>query len=61
VSGPLSLQAAVFYSWQLNVPRSVEPEEEGEPRVRPDKAQAVTANLTATYSLLLSWSGRLGP
>ncbi len=54
--GPLSLQADVFYSWQVNVPRSVEPEEEGEPRVRPDKAQAVTANLTATYSLL-EWLG----
>jgi len=54
--GPFSLQADVFYSWQLNVPRSVEPEEEGEPRVRPDKAQAVTANLTATYSLL-EWLG----
>ncbi len=52
VFGPVSLQADAFYSWQLNVPRSVEPEEEGEPRVRPDKAQTVTANLTATYSLL---------
>ncbi len=56
VFGPFSLQADAAYSWQLNVPRSVEPEEEGEPRVRPDKAQAVTANLTATYSLL-EWLG----
>jgi hypothetical protein len=56
VFGPLSLQADAFYSWQVNVPRSLEPEEEGGPRVRPDKAQAVTANLTATYSLL-EWLG----
>lgn len=32
--------------------RSIEPEEEGEARVRPDKTQSVTANLTATYSLI---------
>ncbi|MBI2160823.1 MAG: transporter [Candidatus Rokubacteria bacterium] len=48
--GPFSLQADAAYSWQVNVPRSIEAEEEGEPRVRPDKAQSVTANLTATYS-----------
>ncbi|MBI2218174.1 MAG: transporter [Candidatus Rokubacteria bacterium] len=48
--GPFSLQADAAYSWQVNAPRSVEPEEEGEPRVRPDKAQSVNANLTATYS-----------
>lgn len=48
--GPFSLQADVFYSWQLNRPRRIEPEEEGGEPVRPDKAQEVTANLTATYS-----------
>lgn len=47
--GPLSLQADLAYSWQLNRPRGVEPEEGGEP-VRPEKDQGLTANLTATYS-----------
>jgi hypothetical protein len=50
VFGPLSLQADAFYSWQVNRPRPMEPEEEGQESVRPDRAQGVTANLTATYS-----------
>ena len=50
--GPVSLQADVAYSWQVNTPRKIEAEEEGAPPVRPDKAQSVTANLTATYSLI---------
>src|SRR3990170_1841695 len=48
--GPFSLQADASYSWQLNRPRTIEAEEEDEPRVRPDRQQQVTANLTATYS-----------
>ena len=56
VFGPLSLQADVFYSWQLNRPRRIEPEEEGEEAVTPDKEQGVTANLTGTFSLL-GWLG----
>jgi hypothetical protein len=50
--GPFSLQADVAYRWQLNRPRPVEPEEEGEEAVRPHKEHGVTANLTATYSPL---------
>lgn len=48
--GPFSLQADAAYSWQLNRPRKIEPEMEGEEPVRPDKEQVVTANLAATYS-----------
>lgn len=48
--GPFSLQADAAYSWQLNRPRRIEPEMEGEEPVRPDKEQGVTANLAATYS-----------
>jgi hypothetical protein len=50
--GPFSLQADVAYRWQLNRPRPIEPEEEGEEAVRPHKEHGVTANLTATYSPL---------
>ncbi len=50
--GPFSLQADVAYRWELNRPRPVEPEEEGEEAVRPHKEHGVTANLTATYSPL---------
>jgi hypothetical protein len=50
--GPFSLQADVAYRWQLNEPRPIEPEEEGEEAVRPHKVHGVTANLTATYSPL---------
>jgi hypothetical protein len=50
--GPFSLQADATYRWQLNRPRPVEPEEEGEEAVRPHKEHGVTANLTATYSPL---------
>jgi len=50
--GPFSLQADVAYRWQLNRPRAIEPEEEGEEAVRPHKEHGVTANLTATYSPL---------
>lgn len=48
--GPFSLQADASYSWQLNRPRTIEAEEEDEPRVRPDRQQQVTANLTVTYA-----------
>ena len=48
--GPFSLQADVAYRWQLNRPRPIEPEEEGDEAVRPHKEHGVTANLTATYS-----------
>src|SRR3990172_6132647 len=48
--GPFSLQADVAYRWQLNRPRPVESEEEGEEAGRPHKEHGVTANLTATYS-----------
>ncbi|MBI4560667.1 MAG: hypothetical protein HY724_01380 [Candidatus Rokubacteria bacterium] len=47
--GPVSLQADAFYSWQVNRPRTIKPEAEGEEPVRPDKEQGVTANLTAIY------------
>lgn len=50
--GPFSLQADAAYRWQLNRPRRIEPEEEGEEAVRPHKEHGVTANLTATYSPL---------
>ena len=50
--GPFSLQADAAYRWQLNRPREIEPEEEGEEAVRPHKEHGVTANLTATYSPL---------
>jgi len=50
--GPFSLQADATYRWQLNRPRPVEPEEEGEEAVRPHKEHGFTANLTATYSPL---------
>lgn len=48
--GPVSLQADAFYSWQLNQPRTIEPEEEGGEPVQPEKEQGFTANLAATYS-----------
>src|SRR3989338_389889 len=48
--GPFSVQADASYSWQPTRPRTIEAEEEDEPRVRPDRQQQVTANLTATYS-----------
>lgn len=54
--GAWSLQADAAYSWQLNRPRRLEPEEEGEEGVRPDREQGVTANLTATYAPL-EWLG----
>lgn len=50
--GPFSLQADVFYSWQLNRDATIPAEEEGEESIRPAKEQAVTANLTGTYSPL---------
>ncbi|MBI2202771.1 MAG: transporter [Candidatus Rokubacteria bacterium] len=50
--GPFSLQADVTYSWQLNQPRMIEPEEEGEDPFQPDKEEGVTANVTGTYSPL---------
>lgn len=56
--GPVSLQVDLFYSWQLNRPRRLQPDEEGEEAVRPDRVQAVSANLAATYSLL-RWLGLL--
>jgi hypothetical protein len=48
--GPFSLQADVFYSWQLNRGPTIRAEEEGEESIRPDKEEGVSANLTATYS-----------
>lgn len=50
--GPMSLQADVAYSWQLSKPRSLEADEPDAPRVRPDREQGITANLTGTYSPL---------
>jgi hypothetical protein len=50
--GPFSLQADVFYSWQLNRDATIPAEEEGEESIRPAKEQAVTANLTGTYAVL---------
>ncbi|MBI4589688.1 MAG: transporter [Candidatus Rokubacteria bacterium] len=48
--GPFSLQADVFYSWQLNRGPMIPAEEEGEEPIRPEKEQQLVANLTATYS-----------
>jgi hypothetical protein len=50
--GALSFQADVFYSWQVNRPRRVPPEEEGAEPLFPDKAQVVTANLSGIFSPL---------
>lgn len=50
--GPFSLQADAAYRWQLNRPRLIEPEEEGEDAVRPHKEHGITADLAATYSPL---------
>ncbi|MBI3031239.1 MAG: transporter [Candidatus Rokubacteria bacterium] len=50
--GPFSLQADVFYSWQLNRGATIRAEEEGEESIRPEREQVVTANLTGTYSPL---------
>lgn len=50
--GPFSLQADVFYSWQLNRGPTIRAEEEGEESIRPEREQVVTANLTGTYSPL---------
>lgn len=46
--GPFSLQADVFYSWQLNRGPTIRAEEEGAESIRPDKEEQVAANLTAT-------------
>ncbi|MBI3626413.1 MAG: transporter [Candidatus Rokubacteria bacterium] len=48
--GPFSLQADLFYSWQLNRGATIRAEEEGAESIRPEKEQGVTGNLTATYS-----------
>ena len=57
--GPFSLQADVAYRWQLNRPRPIEPEEEGEQAVRPHKEHGFIANLTATYSPVKRLTGLL--
>lgn len=50
--GPFSLQADASYSWQLNRPPPVEPEEEGADRRLAHKEHGASANLAATFSPL---------
>jgi hypothetical protein len=50
--GPLSLQADVFYSWQLNRDARIPSETEGGESIRPEREQAVTANLAGTYAII---------
>ena len=48
--GPFSLQADLFYTWQLDRDATIRAEEEGAESIRPAKEQQLAANLTATYS-----------
>ncbi len=50
--GAWSVQADMSYRWQLNRPRTLEPDEEGGEPVRPHKAHGVTSSLAVTHSPL---------
>jgi hypothetical protein len=49
--GGFSVQADASFAWRLDRPRTLEPEEEGGPRVHPDRGQVAAANVCAVYAL----------
>ena len=49
--GRFSVQADASFAWRVDQPRTLEPEEEGGPRVHPQRGELATANACAVYTL----------